>query len=72
MFIRVYSCPGYGKKMKLANELTKYINAYISQIICWVFVIGMQPKYNMPMTEENDDGSKQFGSHKDDKSTLEN
>ena len=47
------------------------MNACTSQFIQQVLLSFMQPKQDMPMLRENDNLSENFGSHKGEKSTLE-
>ena len=47
------------------------MNICTSQIIQQVFLIRMQPKQDMPISEENDNSSNNFRPYKNEKSTLE-
>ena len=57
--------------MKLTDGLTRHMNACTGQIIQQVFLPHMQPEQDMPMPEEDDNVSDNFGFYKDEKSTTE-
>lgn len=57
--------------MKFTSRLTRHINAYICQIIQQVFLIHIQLKQEILMSEEDDNASNNFELHEDEKSILE-
>ena len=67
MSTKVQSCQRCGKRRKLTFEPIRTINIYTSQ---QVFLLHMPPKQNMPIPEEDDNASENFGLHKDEKFIL--
>lgn len=68
--IRVYICPGCGKRMKSTSGLTRHMNTYTNPIIQQVLPIQIQPKQDMAMLEKNNNTSDNFRSHEDKESIL--
>lgn len=67
---KVYSCLKYGKRIKLINELTRYMNVYTSVFIQQIVLISMKSKQNIQMFEENNDALKNFELYKNKKFIL--
>ncbi len=67
MATKNYPYPGCGKRMKLTHGLTKNVNTCPSQQDLRIYM----NEQDIPILEEDDNASGNFGPHEDEESTLE-